>query len=64
MKRLGIGFDINAMNEDEIINFIESLNEDVLYAKSQAAKDIDKRKTLNINKHLFNMLESFIENNV
>ena len=57
VKRLGIGFDVDAMNEDAIVNFVGSLNEEIVNAKSNAAKNIDKRNTLNFNEHLFGMLE-------
>ena len=57
VKRLGIGFDIDAMSEVEIVNFVSSLNNEIVNAKSKAAKDIDKRNTLNINEHLFKCLE-------
>lgn len=57
VKRLGIGFDIDAMSEDEIVNFVHSLNEEIINSKIQAAWKIDKRNTLNINEHLFDILK-------
>lgn len=57
VRRLGIGFDVNAMDENEIIKFIQSLNEEIILAKSKASMNIDKRDTLNINMHLFKCIE-------
>ena len=34
MKRLGMGFDIDAMSEDEIVNFVGSLNEGIVNFKT------------------------------
>ena len=56
VKRLGIGFGIDAMNEDEIVNFVSSLNEETVNAKILSSRKIDKRNTLNINEHLFETL--------
>ena len=49
VKRLGIGYDVNAMNEEEVVAFVKNLNEEDLSKKRANAKAIEKRKTLNIN---------------
>lgn len=56
VKKLGIGFDINAMDDSSVINFINSLSEEVLNEKVSNMKKIDKRDMLNINNHLFSLL--------
>lgn len=61
VKRLGIGFDIDAMCEDEIINFVGSLNESMVNLKSQVARNIDKRNTINSNKLFFELLTKKLE---
>lgn len=57
VKRLGIGFDVDAMKDEEVVRLVKSLNSEIVNAKSKAAKKIDKIYTLNINKHLFHELE-------
>lgn len=57
VKRLGIGYDVDAMNETEVIDFINSLNAEDISKKKANAGAIDKRKTLNINDEFFEALE-------
>lgn len=58
VKRLGIGYDIDAMNDDEIIGFVSNLSEAGLQEKKMNAKKIDKKETLNINEDLFKKLDN------
>ena len=57
VKRLGIGYDVDAMNETEIVKFIESLTAQDFAVKKANAGAIEKRKTLNINDDFFAALE-------
>ena len=60
VNRLGIGYDVDAMNEKQVIDFVNSITEDSLHEKKNNAKAIDKRKTLNINDEFFEKLEEKI----
>ena len=60
VKKLGIGYDIDAMNDDEIIKFVSNLSEESLLEKKQNAQKIDKRETLNINEDFFKKLDNII----
>ncbi len=60
VKRLGIGFDINAMNDDEIVGFINGLTADKLKEKTQNAQMIDKKLTLNVNDDFFYLLTQLV----
>jgi len=53
VKRLNVGFEINALDDDEIISFIRSLSVQMLNEKSQACAKIDKNKLININNNFF-----------
>ena len=60
VKRLGIGFDINAMYDEEVVNFINGLTAEKLKEKAQNAQAIDKRLTLNVNDEFFDLLTRFV----
>lgn len=60
VKRLGIGFDVDAMDEKQVIDFVKSLTEERLIEKIDAAKAIDKNTMLNVNDHLFERLKELI----
>ncbi len=60
VKMLGVGYDIDAMNDDEIIKFVSNLSEESLLEKKQNAQKIDKRETLNINEDFFKKLDNII----
>lgn len=60
VKRLGIGFDVDAMDDKQVIEFVNSLTSENLREKTDAAKAIDKSKTLNVNVHLFEKLKKLI----
>lgn len=57
VKRLGIGYDIDAMNEREIIDLINNLTPEGLQVKAENARHIDKREVLNINDDFFEKLQ-------
>lgn len=61
VKRLGIGYDIDAMDDRAIVEFVNSLRLSDIEEKIQNAKKIDKKQTLNINDELFERLDSIIE---
>ena len=56
VEQLGIGYDINAMNDEEIINFVKALTRESLEKKALCASKIDKGETLNINNYLFDRI--------
>ena len=55
--RLGIGYSIDAMDDNAIISFVNSLTNEGLMEKSENAHKIDKKEVLNINDSLFNRVE-------
>ena len=61
VNNLGIGYDIDAMNDDEIIGFIEGLTEESIIQKKKAIEKIDLQYTLNVNDALFDKLECVLE---
>ena len=53
VNRMGIGFHVNAKNDNEIIGFWESLTEQVLKEKIEACKKVDKNYCIDDEKELF-----------
>ena len=60
VNKLGIGYDINAMDENEIVEFINSLSADSIQEKICNARKIDKKDTLNFNDAFFEKLNSIV----
>lgn len=60
VKRLKIGYDINAMDDDAIVKFIDQLNENSILELANNARKIDKKYTLNINTEFFSMLNEIL----
>ena len=58
VKRLGIGYDINGLNKDEIVAFIENLSQDDLLAKQSACAAIPKETATNSNPEVFDYLNT------
>ena len=60
VQRLKIGYDINAMDENTIVKFIEQLNENSILELANNARKIDKQYTLNINTEFFSKLKEIL----
>lgn len=60
VNRLGIGYDIDAMDDNAIIKFVNRLSQEEVKKKSDNAHLIDKKETININTKLFDKLKSVI----
>ena len=60
VERMGIGYAINAMNDDDVVRFISQLTERDLQRKIDNTRKIDKRDVINVNDSFFNKLESLI----
>ena len=58
VKRLGIGYDINGLNKDEIVAFIENLSQNDLLAKQSACAAIPKETATNSNPEVFDHLNT------
>lgn len=58
VNELGIGYDVDAMNEKSVISFVNSLTQENLQKRIDGCKRIDKEKTLNLNKELFERLDN------
>lgn len=57
VARLGIGYHINALEELEVISFINGLTEDGMVEKERALKALPKEYAVNRNPELFEYLE-------
>lgn len=55
---LGIGYDVDAMSNENVIKFVENIDFNDLKLKVLNCKNIDKKTTLNINDTLFDRLQS------
>ena len=62
VRRLGIGFDINAMDRNAIINFINDLTIEKLQIAFKNTRKIDKDQVLNINDKFFELISRKISN--
>ena len=62
VNRLGIGFDIDAMDENAIVSFINDLTEAKLSSIISNIKRIDKNSVININDDFFEKLERTVDN--
>ena len=58
VNRLGIGFDIDAMNENAIVSFINGLTKERLSSIINNIKRIDKNSVININDDYFEKFET------
>lgn len=56
VKRLGIGYCINSMNDVEVINFAQSLSEESLNVKIKNIKTINKEEVINNSDYFFEKL--------
>lgn len=61
VEKLGIGYAINALDNNEVIRFIKSLSPEALQTCADNCRKIDKTATLNHNPAIFNYLNSKIE---
>ena len=57
VKELGIGYDIDAMNDGAIVDFVKGLTAESLQEKIENARKIDKKEALNINDDFFDNLK-------
>ena len=60
VKKLGIGYDIDALDEHGVVHFVDSLTEKSILDKIANARAIDKREALNVNDELFEKLEKLL----
>ena len=60
VQRLGIGFDINAMEPDNIDAFVAGLSKDLLNEKISNAEKIDRREAVNNNSTLFEHIKEYM----
>lgn len=56
VKRWGIGWDIDCMNDNEVVAFVSSLTYENIMEKKMTTQSFDKKDTLNINDELFTKL--------
>ena len=57
VDRLGIGFHVNAKDDNEVLGFWENLNEKVLKEKIEACRNVDKNYCIDDETALFNMIK-------
>lgn len=60
-NELGIGYEIDAMNENEVIQFIEGLTVESINEKKEATERIDPQFALNVNDEFFDDLKCVLE---
>lgn len=60
VKKFGIGYAVDAMNEDEVQSFISHLSEDSIMEKKLSASLIDKKLTINENSAFFSHLNRIL----
>lgn len=61
VNKLGIGFDINALNDEEVVRFVKEMTFQKIQERIDKASAIDKRSTLNINDELFEKLVNLLD---
>lgn len=59
VQKMGIGYEIDPMNNEEIKRFISSLTTEKIQTVKDKMKQIDKQDLLSINDDLFKRIESF-----
>lgn len=64
VDQLGIGFDIDPMNDEEVKSFISSLSADKLQCAKNKMKQINKHDLLSINDKLFQKIEDSVADRV
>jgi len=62
VKKLGIGYEVDPMSKESVINFVKELSAEDIKQKILNCKKIEKKDTLNINDGLFKRLESVLSN--
>ncbi len=62
VKSLNIGFDINPLNDNEVIDFVSHLSESSVKEKIKSISSIDSDYPININDSFFEMLKNKITN--
>lgn len=60
VKVLGIGFDINPLKDNEIVDFVNSLTLEKYYHTVNRIKEIDKKDAVNINDVFFKALNEML----
>lgn len=60
VKELGIGYCVDPMNEQAIVELVNEITCESLQSKIQCCKAIDKRKCLNLNEGFFAKLEQLL----
>ena len=57
VKRMGIGYSVDPMNEQSIVDLLKGMTEQSLTEKVLSCKNIDKKDCLNINEDFFSRLK-------
>lgn len=60
VSRLGIGYDVDATNEDAVVRLVKSINRESLMNKRMNISRIDKMTCINKNEEFFNFFEERI----
>ena len=61
VNELGIGYSIDPMNDEEVINFVDQLTEKSIREKQEALERIDPQYALNINNDFYEALKNVIK---
>lgn len=57
VARLGIGYDVDALDEDKVVALVKSINKESIEEKKTNIRKIDKQECVSNNEKLFAMLE-------
>ena len=57
VERLGIGYAVDALNEDEVVGLVKSIDGKSIEEKKINIKKIDKKDCINSNEEFFTLLE-------
>ena len=60
VERLGIGYDLDALNETEVVELVKSINRKSIEGKCKNIEKIDKLKCVNMNEQFFSIINRLI----
>lgn len=61
VKRLGIGFEVDPLDEQSVVSFVKGLSQEKLSRCQEQARGLDKRDLVSINDHLFEWIEKVLQ---
>ena len=62
VSQLGIGYDVDALNENAVVALIEAIDRNGIIEKRENLRRIDKQSCVNSNDQFFSLLEERLAN--